>query len=131
MPVVELGFLQIRQQEHAPGKRVGLEAVREVQICRIWIERIIDRQRIAGGKPLAGIVMGQHGQANLLEVVLTTAPAGRFPGRLNGRQQQAHERADNGDDDEQFDEGKPAGKPARSKARSKARSNIGSQARSE
>ena len=49
--------------------------------------------------------MGEHGQAELLEVVLALRPPGRFSRRLHGRQQQPDEDADDRDDHQEFDQG--------------------------
>jgi hypothetical protein len=52
------------------------------------------------------------GQAELLELVGTTAAPGGLTGRLHSREEQADERADDRDHDEQLDERKsPAGPP--------------------
>jgi hypothetical protein len=50
-------------------------------------------------------VIGLETEAELLEVVAATRPAGRLAGRLHGRQEQSHERADDGDHHQQFHEG--------------------------
>jgi hypothetical protein len=47
--------------------------------------------------------MLQHGQANLLEIVLALAAARRFASSLHGRQKQRDEDTDDRNDDEQFD----------------------------
>src|SRR5262249_37684954 len=54
-----------------------------------------------------GCMIIMKSQANLLEVILTFGPRGRFPNPLYGRQQQADEQGDNGDDNEQFNESEP------------------------
>jgi hypothetical protein len=58
----------------------------------------------AGGEVLAGIVVVVHGQADLLEVVLTLQTAGGLAHLLHGGQEQAQQDGDDGNDDEQLDE---------------------------
>ena len=61
-----------------------------------------------GGKRFLRDFVVQHGQAELLEIVLALAAAGRFAGRLNRRQQQGDEDADDGDHDQQLNQSKSA-----------------------
>ena len=49
-----------------------------------------------------------HGHAQLPEVVLALAAAGRLAGGLDRRQEQRHQNADDGDHDQQFDQRKRA-----------------------
>ena len=53
-------------------------------------------------KPIPGVVVVVHRQANLLEIVGARHAAGSFPRRLHRRQQQPHKDADDGNHDEQF-----------------------------
>jgi hypothetical protein len=53
-----------------------------------------------------------QGDAQLLEVILTAHPPGRFAGGLDGGQEQGHEHTDDGNNDQQLDkrERLPAGR---------------------
>ena len=90
-------MLQIGQYAHAPVGAVfdtdltpGAAAARSV------------------GKPLEGIMVGMHGQANLLEVVAALHPPCSFASSLDGRQQQTNQNADDCNHDQQFNQGKSA-----------------------
>ena len=47
-----------------------------------------------------------HCYADLLEIVLTGGPSGRFPGRLYRRQQERNQDADDCDDHQKFNQRK-------------------------
>ena len=58
------------------------------------------------GKMLFCRFIIEHGQRDVLHMVLALCAAGRFAGGLNSRQQKRHQDADDGNHDQQLDEGK-------------------------
>src|SRR5262249_26650869 len=61
----------------------------------------------AGRQLLVGVVVGVHGQAELLEVVLALQAGGGLAHLLDGGHEQADQDGNNGDHHQQLDEGEP------------------------
>lgn len=60
---------------------------------------------IDGGEHAERGIVIVNGQADLLEVVFTTAATGCFPCLLDRREEECNQDGNNGDDDEQFNQG--------------------------
>jgi hypothetical protein len=63
--------------------------------------------RLAPGEAADRALVVHQAQADLLHVVHTLRPAGRFAGRLHSREQEGNQNGDDRDHDQQLDQGKP------------------------
>ena len=104
--VVDHGLIQLRQQLSKRRKAVPIPRGRAaVGGSRPVVGRrnVHDPSRRKHPERI-GIVM--QGESQLLQVVATLRPAGRFAGLLDRRQQQGNQHGDDGDHHQQFDQRK-------------------------
>jgi hypothetical protein len=63
---------------------------------------------VADGKVLLDVVVIEHRETKILQVVYTTCSAGGLTGRLDGGQKKSYQNPNDCDDDQQFDKRKGA-----------------------
>jgi hypothetical protein len=89
--VRQVALLDKREQEGTPTPNGTVAAAR-------WIFVVLHR------KFLMRIMIGVHGQPELLQIVAALHSASRFASRLHGRQKQPYQNSNNGNDHEQLNE---------------------------